>query len=104
MKLPFETIKFKFGKYKGICIKDAPDNYLHFLYNKNILQGKMLYYYQVKFNLPMKSFTITIQDAIIGNGTYTVKAYNKKHALGVCFKEHNIQCTQSYDGTTISVH
>jgi hypothetical protein len=52
----------------------------------------------------MKVFTITVEDAIVGNGTYTVKAYNKQHALNICMKQNNIQCTQSHHGTNICIY
>lgn len=104
MNLPFESMKLKFGIHKNKEIKDIPDNYLKFLLSKNILKGKLLFHCQIRFNMPMKVFTVTVEDAVVGNGTYTVKAYNKQHALNICMKQNNIQCTQSYHGTSICIH
>lgn len=104
MTFPFETIKLKFGVHKGKELKDIPDNYLRFLLSKEMLKGKILFHCQVRFNLPKKLFTVTVENAIVGNGTYTVSAYNKNHAISVCKKEYNIQNTQSFQGTTYIVN
>jgi hypothetical protein len=48
-----------------------------------------------------KPFTVTVEDAVRGDGKYTVLAYDKRDAINVCKREHNIQNSQS--GTTYSV-
>jgi hypothetical protein len=68
-----------------------------------MLTGKLLFHCQVRFNLPKKTFTVTVEDAVVGNGTYTVEAYNQKHAITICRRENNIQNTQSEHGTSYSV-
>lgn len=103
MKLPFETIKIKFGKHKNKMVKDIPDDYLQFLLSKDILTGKLLFHCQIRFGLPMKTFIVTVTDAVVGNGTYAIQAYNKKHAITVCRRQYNIQNTQSEHGTTYDV-
>jgi hypothetical protein len=99
MALPFETIKLNFGIHKGKEVKDVPDDYLKFLLSKKKVSGKMLFHCQVRFNLPKKTFLVTVTDSIATDGTYKVQAYNRKHAMSVCRREHNIQNTQSEHGT-----
>jgi len=103
MTLPFETMKIKFGMHKNKMVKDIPDDYLKFLLSKDILTGKLLFHCQVRFNLPKKTYLVTVSDSVGTDGTYTVQAYNTKHAMTVCRKEHNIQSTQSYHGTGYSI-
>lgn len=102
MKTPFNDLKIKFGIHKGKQLKDVPDDYLKFLLSKNILRGKALFHCQVRFNLPKSTFSVTVEDAAVGDGVYTVLAYNKHQAISVCIKEYKIQGTQSYHGTTYS--
>lgn len=103
MTVPFGNIKLKFGIHKGKELKDIPDDYLRFLLSKDIVSGKLLFHCQVRFNLPKKTFSVTVTDSVGTDGTYTVQAYNKKHAISVCRKENNIQNTQSYHGTEYDV-
>lgn len=103
MVIPFQNIKLKFGIHKGKELKDIPDDYLMFLLSKDIIKGKLLFYCQVKFNLPKKTFSVTVTDSVGTDGTYTVQAYNKKHAISVCRRENNIQNTQSYHGTEYDI-
>lgn len=103
MTVPFGNIKLKFGIHKGKELKDIPDDYLRFLLSKDIVSGKLLFHCQVRFNLPKKTFSVTVTDSVGTNGTYTVQAYNKKHAISVCRRENNIQNTQSYHGTEYDV-
>lgn len=103
MELPFETIKLNFGIHKGKEVKDVPDDYLMFLLSKKKLSGKLLFYCQLRFNLPKKTFSVTVTDSIGTDGTYTVQAYNKKHAISVCRRENKIQNTQSYHGTEYEI-
>ena len=103
MTVPFGNIKLKFGIHKGKELKDIPDDYLRFLLSKDIVSGKLLFHCQVRFNLPKKTFSVTVTDSVGTDGTYTVQAYNKKHAISVCRRENNIQNTQSYHGTEYDV-
>lgn len=103
MTVPFGNIKLKFGIHKGKELKDIPDDYLRFLLSKDIVSGKLLFHCQLRFNLPKKTFSVTVTDSVGTDGTYTVQAYNKKHAISVCRRENNIQNTQSYHGTEYDV-
>ena len=103
MTVPFGNIKLKFGIHKGKELKDIPDDYLRFLLSKDIVSGKLLFHCQVRFNLPKKTFSVTVTDSVGTDGTYTVQAYNKKHAISVCRRENKIQNTQSYHGTEYDV-
>jgi len=103
MALPFETIKLNFGIYKGQEVKDVPDDYLKFLLSKKKISGKLLFYCQLRFNLQKKTFSVTVTDSVGTDGTYTVQAYNKKHAMTLCRREHNIQNTQSEHGTEYDI-
>lgn len=103
MIIPFQNIKLNFGIHKGKEVKDIPDDYLMFLLSKDKLSGKLLFHCQVRFNLPKKTFSVTVTDSVGTDGTYTVQAYNKKHAMTLCRREHNIQNTQSEHGTEYDI-
>lgn len=94
-EIPFGNIRFKFGKHKGLQLKDAPDDYLKFLMKKNILKGKMLFHCQVRFDVPKEEYKVIVTDAIVGDGEYIIKAYNKRNALDICVAKNHIQCSQS---------
>lgn len=96
--------KLRWGKYKGLHLKDVPDNYLLWVINNtNIFKGKMLVYAKTRLNLPKDSYKVIVEDSIGGDGEYIVKAYNKKQAMGICIREYKIQCTQSFHGTSFDV-
>lgn len=98
-----ENTKIKFGIHYNKKFKDIPDEYLKFLLTKNIPIDKLLYYCQLKFDLPKTLYNVEVCDSINTDGSYTVEAYNKKEAISICKRKHNIQITQSYSGTTFSV-
>lgn len=99
-----ETIKIKFGIHKGKMLKDIPDDYLKYLYEKNILKGKIKLYVQRKFNMPKSKFRVKVEDsANNSDGIYIVEAYNSNDAISLCQRINNIQNTQSFHGTSYSV-
>ena len=100
--IPFGDIKLKIGIHKGKEIKSIPDNYLKFLISKNILKGKLLYHCQVRFNLPKDQFKVIVEDAVQGDGEYTVEAYNTIDAINQCKRINNIQTSQSFCGTSFT--
>ena len=98
-----ETIKLKFGIHKGKMLKDIPDDYLKYLYSKNILKGKIKLYVQRKFNMPKSKFRVQVEDsANNSDGIYYVEAYNSNEAIRLCQRINNIQNTQSFHGTSYS--
>lgn len=101
--LPFDTMKLKFGMYKGKAIKDIPDTYLKFLLSKNILKGKLLFHCQIRFDLPKTKYQVEVTDSVGTDGVYLVEAYNNRNAINQCQKQYNIINTQSYHGTEYSV-
>lgn len=99
-----EAIKIKFGKYKGRELKDIPDDYLKYLFDKGISKGKIKLYTQCKLKLPKPKFEVTVEDSVNAkDGKYIVEAYNSDNAINQCKRENNIQNSQSFHGTTYSV-
>lgn len=99
----FEDIKIHFGKYKGIELKNIPDDYLLFIYNKGISRGKIKVYTQWRLNLPKNKYHVTVTDSVNTDGTYFVEAWNPKHAISEVKKSFKIQITQSFHGTEFDV-
>lgn len=97
-------IKLRFGKYKGRKIKDVPIDYLKWCVDKDVLRGKALFYAKIKTGHPKDKYKVTVKDSIGGDGEYIVEAYNDNHAMSVCKRQNNIQCTQSFHGTIFSVN
>ena len=102
--MKIENIKMKFGKYKGFKLKDIPNNYLKFLYDKNISKGTLRYYTQIKLDLPKQKYIVEVKNSVSGDGMYEVMAWTKKDAIREVRRKHSIQVTQSFDGTEFSVH
>jgi len=93
--------KLKWGKYKGKHLKNVPDDYLLWVINNtNIFKGKMLVYVKTRLNLPKDNYQVKVEDSVGTDGVYIVKAYNEHQAINVCKRQHKIQGTQSYHGTT----
>lgn len=97
------NIKLKFGKYKGTMLKNVPDDYLKWCIDKEILKGKAMLYAKQKVNYPKNRYKVIVEDAIIGNGTYYLEAYNKNTAIYQVKKENTIQITQNICGTSFKV-
>lgn len=84
--------KFKFGKYKGCVIKDCEDEqYLKWLIEKSVVNGKLKYYIQKKYNMPKNKYIVTVDE----DKKYEVLAYNDNDAIWECNKKYNIQTSQS---------
>lgn len=103
MEAKYGEIKFRFGKYMGKSISDVPDDYLSFLMSKGILKGKMLVHSKIRLKVPKSLYRINVSDAVVGNGEYFVEDYSQKLALQRCMRENNIQCTQSFEGTSFDI-
>ena len=99
-----ENKKLNWGKYKGIPLKDIPDNYLLWILNNKpeIFKGKVLVYLKTRFNYPKNTYEVTVEDSVGQDGKYLIEAYSNTHAILVCKSKYKIQCTQSYHGTTFS--
>lgn len=97
-----ETLKIKFGIHKGKELKDIPDDYLRFLFEKGISKGKIKLYTQRKLNMPKSKFKVTVEDSIGTDSVYEVMAYNSDEAIFICQKQYKIQNTQSFHGTSYS--
>jgi len=97
----YSHVKMRFGKYKGKLISQVPDSYLAWLLSINFLKGKALMYAKAKLDLAMDEYVVTIEDAVIGNGEYKIKAYHPNHAIMLVKLNNHIQCTQSFHGTSI---
>lgn len=93
-------IKLKFGKHKGIMLKNVPDNYLKWCIDKNILKGRGMLYAKQKLKYPKDKYRVEVKDAVVGDGTYYVDAYNKNDAIFNCKKENKIKVSQSFSGTS----
>ena len=97
--------KLKWGKYKGTCLKDIPDDYLQWILNNkpDVFKGKMLVYIKTRLKYPKDKYEVTVTDSVGTDGVYIVESYNNQQAINVCKRQYNIQCTQSYHGTEFSV-
>ncbi len=97
--------KLKWGKFKGVYLKDVPDDYLLWILNNksDVFKGKMLVYIKTRLNLPKDNYQVKVEDSVGTDGTYIVEAYNKYQAINICKRKHNIQITQSYHGTSFDV-
>ena len=93
-------IIIKFGRYKGTMLKDVPDNYLKWCIDKGILKGRAMLYAKQKLNYPKDKYKVEVEDAVTGDGTYYVWAYNRNDAIRQAQKENHIQITQSFCGTS----
>lgn len=93
-------IKLKFGKHKGIMLKNVPENYLEWCLDKNMLKGRAMLYAKQKLNYPKDKYKVEVEGAVVGDGTYYVDAYNKNDAIKQVKKENHIQITQSFSGTS----
>ncbi len=93
-------IKLKFGKHKGTMLKDVPDNYLKWCVDKEVLKGRAMLYAKQKLKYPKDRYKVEVEDAVIGDGTYYVEAYNRDDAIRQAKKENHIQITQSFCGTS----
>ena len=96
-------IKLKFGKHKGAKLKDAPENYLKWCIDNEILKGKALFYAKQKLNYPKDKYEVTVEDSVNADGVYVVEAHNKNNAMHICQRDNKIQNTQSFCGTSYSV-
>lgn len=97
-----KDIKLRFGKYKGVTLKDVPDNYLRWCLDNNVLKGKAMCYAKQRLNYPKDKYLVIVEDAAVGDGEYIVDAYNEHLAIRTAQKLFNIQSTQSYHGTSYS--
>ena len=95
MKL--ETIRIRFGKYKGTMIKDIPDDYLEWAISANALRGRALLYAKIRTNQ-----RVVVENSVNADGEYIVDAYTSKHAISKCKRQYKVQGTQSYHGTSFS--
>jgi hypothetical protein len=96
-------IKIKFGKYKGRFLKDVPEDYLRWAIENKALRGKTKLLAKKKINYPKRTYQVTVEDAVVGNGNYTVEAYNENQAIGVVKKKYGVQNSQSFHGTSYTV-
>lgn len=99
-----ESIKMRFGIYKGLPFSSLPIDYMKFLIDKKIAKGKLLLYCQHRLDLPKVSFRVIVRDSANGkDGEYVVKAYNRDLAMKTCCRLHDIQSTQSFHGTGFNI-
>lgn len=98
-----ENIKLKFGRYKGVMLKDLPENYLRWCVDNGVFKGKTMFYAKQKLNYPKDKYQVTVQDSVNTDGVYIVEAYNETNAMHICQRDNKIQNTQSFHGTVYSV-
>lgn len=98
-----DTLKIKFGKYKGKQLSEIPDDYLKFIHDKGISKGKIKFYTQQRLNLPKTEFKVKVTDSLGQDGEYRIMAWNRDHAISEVKRKYKIQVTQSYHGTGFEV-
>ena len=96
-------IKLRFGKYKGMMIKNVPDSYLKWCIDKKVLVGKALLYAKQKLNYPKDKYKVEVENAVMGDGTYFIDAHSKDDAIVKVKIKYKIQITQSFYGTSFNV-
>lgn len=80
---PYNTLKIKFGKYKGTQLQDIPNDYLIWLYNNGI-KGKIKLHIQHRFNMLKTNFKIL---EIYTNTEFSIMAYNLNEAFKIAGKQ-----------------
>ena len=87
MKRPDSDTHLRFGKYKGIMVKDVPRDYLKWALKKDLLTIKQTRYAMIELGLPKRRYLGTVTELGSDNYTKIIEAYTSRDAMSLLIRE-----------------